>query len=389
MRARLHPARRDTMPNTEQHLRRKLETRTATLALLGFDAPTQERLRSLLAAASQRVHTLTEDSPNLEALTDADVVLIDARVRLSPASGADTTSLSAFAERLARVLRVGQLVVVCGPVPPGTSRTLVLPLLTTKQLVPARDFFLAHTPDLEPAGRSCIIGGLDQQSQELAALFLAQTGLPVVSVASLETAELCGLLASVYRTTQRALDRELRVLCDRMGADFWEAHRTVGLPEPAPMLANEHSASAMLVWGARRFGASTRLLEVAGEINSAAPRFLLNKIEDCLNRLGQPVRGSRVLLLVNAVATHPENPRQQADELKRLLLTKGAIVHVHEPHATSPLTAEVLRSQDVVVILAAHAGVDADFLVAHSRLVLDTCNATHAVTVGHARIVRV
>src|SRR5437868_8573777 len=159
-----------------------------------------------------------------------------------------------------------------------------------------------------------------------------------------------------------------------------------------------------LTWVARRYGMSTRFIELAGEVNRDMPAYVVGKVADALNAAGKPVRGSKVAVLGVAYKKDVDDPRESPGfELMDLLLKKGAAVTYNDPHvpelprmrhyphlrmASQPLTAEYLAGQDCVLIATDHSAYDYAWVVAHARLVVDTRNATRAVTAGREKVVR-
>ncbi|HUR55315.1 MAG TPA: UDP binding domain-containing protein, partial [Gemmataceae bacterium] len=159
-----------------------------------------------------------------------------------------------------------------------------------------------------------------------------------------------------------------------------------------------------LTWIARKYGLNTRFIELAGEVNTAMPAYVVSKIADALNDAGKPVKGSKVLLLGMAYKKDIDDPRESPGfELLDLLLKKGAGVTYNDPHiptlpkmrhwphlsmASSALTAEYLAAQDCVLIATDHTAYDYSWVVGNSRLVIDTRNATKTVRENRERIVR-
>jgi UDP-N-acetyl-D-glucosamine dehydrogenase len=235
----------------------------------------------------------------------------------------------------------------------------------------------------------------------------------VVRVSSPEVAEACKILENTYRAVNIALVNELKVLYDRMGIDVWEVidaakTKPFGYQAfyPGPGLGG-HCIPIdpfYLTWVARRFGLTTRFIELAGEINTNMPHFVLDKIADALNEHAKSVRGSRVLLLGMAYKKDVDDCRESPGfELMDLLLRKGAIVNYNDPHipalpptrnhphlrmTSQPLTAECLACQDCVVVVTDHTAYDWRFVVEHAPLVVDTRNATRKVEAPAGRVVR-
>jgi UDP-N-acetyl-D-glucosamine dehydrogenase len=159
-----------------------------------------------------------------------------------------------------------------------------------------------------------------------------------------------------------------------------------------------------LSWVARKYGSSTRFIELAGEVNTAMPAYVVNKVADALNDHGRPVRGSKVAILGMAYKKDVDDPRESPGfELMDLLLKKGAAVTYNDPHiptlprmrhwphlsmASTPLTPGYLAEQDCVLIATDHSAYDPGFIVSHARLVVDTRNVTRSVRLGREKIVR-
>jgi UDP-N-acetyl-D-glucosamine dehydrogenase len=203
------------------------------------------------------------------------------------------------------------------------------------------------------------------------------------------------------------------MLFDRMGIDIWkvvDAAKTkpFGFQAfyPGPGLGG-HCIPIdpfYLSWLARRQGMSTRFIELAGEVNTSMPRYVVSRVADFLNDRSRAVRGSRICILGMAYKKDVDDPRESPSfELMELLLHQGAVLTYSDPHVpalpkmrhyhlpamqSSPLTAEFLASQDCVLISTDHSAFDYDFIVQHSSLVVDTRNATKHVTSHRDRIFR-
>jgi UDP-N-acetyl-D-glucosamine dehydrogenase len=354
-------------------------------------------------------------------LGEPDAILICVPTPLTAAREPDLTFVVRSAEAVAAQLRPGQLVVLESTTYPGTTRDVVLPILEAGGLKASCDFFLAYSPEREDPGNPKfsapnipkVVGGLDPASAELAVTLYSQATAQVVPVSSVEVAEACKILENTYRAINIALVNELKVLYDRMGIDVWEvidAARTkpFGFQAfyPGPGLGG-HCIPIdpfYLTWVARKYGLATRFIELAGEINTAMPEFVVSKIADALNDHGKPIKGSRITLLGMAYKRDVDDCRESPGfELMELLLKKGALVEYNDPHiarlpptrrhpelrlASRPLTPEYLREQDCVVIVTDHSAYDWPWLVTHSRLVIDTRNATRNVTEHRDRIIK-
>jgi UDP-N-acetyl-D-glucosamine dehydrogenase len=190
-----------------------------------------------------------------------------------------------------------------------------------------------------------------------------------------------------------------------MGVNAWEVIEASGMRSLTPSLDPTDPAPLLLACGARRWGASFRLIELAAEINAAMPSYVAEKVTEALNDAGKAVRGSRVAILGMAYKKDVDDPRASPSfELVDLLLKKGAAVSYSDPHIpslprirhwphlepmqSSPLIAEYLAAQDCVLIAVDHTAFDYAFIVEHSRLVIDTRNAASTVSSGREKIVR-
>jgi UDP-N-acetyl-D-glucosamine dehydrogenase len=267
----------------------------------------------------------------------------------------------------------------------------------------------AHSVENTPR----VVGGLDPLSRNLAAALYGQVAPAVVPVSSAEVAEAYKLLENIYRAVNIALVNELKVLYDRMGIDVWEvieAARTKPFGfqafEPGPGLGG-HCLPLdpfYLTWLAHTYGPSTRFIELAGEVNTAMPAYVVGRLADALNDRGKPVKGSHILLLVMAYKRDVDDARESpALELMDLLGKKGAVVVYHDlyiprlpptrryPHLrqeSQVLTADLLAAQDAVVVVTDHASYDWPWVVEHAPLVIDTRNATRAVQAHRDPIVK-
>ncbi|HEY7157783.1 MAG TPA: nucleotide sugar dehydrogenase [Gemmataceae bacterium] len=354
-------------------------------------------------------------------LNEPDVVIICVPTPLTEAREPDLAYVVSSAKAIAAELRPGQLIVLESTTYPGTTRDVVLPILEAGGLEAGEDFFLAYSPEREDPGNPDfsapsipkVVGGLDAASLELAANLYASAVVRVVRVSTPEVAEACKILENTYRAVNIALVNELKMLYDRMGIDVWEVieaarSKPFGFQAfyPGPGLGG-HCIPIdpfYLTWAARKHGLTTRFIELAGEINTAMPAYVVNRVADALNERGKAVKGSKVLLLGMAYKKDVDDPRESPGfELLELLLHKGAVVQYNDPHIprlpamrhypdlrmdSQELTPEFLREQDCVLIVTDHSVYDWEWIVEHAPLVVDTRNAMKAVRVGNEHIVR-
>jgi UDP-N-acetyl-D-glucosamine dehydrogenase len=369
--------------------------------------------------AGWRAASLFDATTDMTRLREADALLICVPTPLSESRDPDLSYVEGTARSIAANLRAGQLVVLESTTYPTTTRDVVLPILEAGGLRAGRDFFLAYSPEREDPGNPHysaaripkVVGGLDAQSLELAQRLYGHAVVEVVPVSSPEVAEACKILENTYRAVNIALVNELKQLFDRMGIDVWEvieAARTKPFGYqafyPGPGLGG-HCIPIdpfYLTWLARKQGLSTRFIELAGEVNSHMPHYVISRLADFLNDAGKPIRGSRICVLGAAYKKDVDDPRESPSfELMELLLARGAVLSYNDPHIprlphvrhhnlpemeSVPLTPEFLAAQDCVLIATDHTAYDYEFIVRHARLVLDTRNATRGVRDGREKV---
>ncbi len=399
-------------------------------AVLGFDidaAKVQQLQRGesyIGSIPAARIAALREKgfeaTDRFERLEEVDAILICVPTPLTEAREPDLTYVVNSAQAIAACLRPGQLVVLESTTYPGTTREVVLPLLAAKGLKAGADFFLAFSPEREDPGNPVysaptipkVVGGLDPRSLEVAAALYGRMVQQVVRVSSPEVAEACKILENTYRSVNIALVNELKVLYDRMGINIWEVIEAAKTKPfgfqpfyPGPGLGG-HCIPIdpfYLTWAARRHGLNTRFIELAGEINTGMPAYVLTKVMDALNDRGKPLKGSQITVLGIAYKKNVDDARESPGlELLDALLRKGAVVAYHDPYipqlprtrsyphlhlASQRLTSDYLRSQDCVLIVTDHSAYDWNWIVEHAPLVVDTRNATRDVTRFRERIV--
>jgi UDP-N-acetyl-D-glucosamine dehydrogenase len=304
---------------------------------------------------------------------------------------------------------------------PGTTRELVKPILEDESgLTAGRDFFLAYSPEREDPGRKDystetipkVVGGHDEKSKRLAVALYANAISKVIPVDSCEIAEAAKIVENVYRCVNIAMVNELKVLFDKMGIDVWEVIEAAKTKPfgysafyPGPGLGG-HCIPIdpfYLTWKARQYGETTRFIELAGEINTDMPEYVVNRLSMALNERKKPINGSRILVLGLAYKKDVDDIRESPSiELIHLLQHRGAKVDYNDPHVprthkgrehdlgmkSVPLTPANLKKYDAVLISTDHSAYDYDAIVQHSRLVVDTRNATARVRKGREKVVK-
>lgn len=360
-----------------------------------------------------------EPTSDMSRLKEADCILICVPTPLNESRDPDMSYIEGTTEAIRAALRPGQLVVLESTTYPTTTRDVVLPILSKTGLKSGSDYFLAFSPEREDPGNPDfqaqripkVVGGLDPISGKLAEQLYGHAIVKVIPVSSAEIAEACKILENTYRCVNIALVNELKMLFDKMGIDVWEVidaakTKPFGFQAfyPGPGLGG-HCIPIdpfYLTWLARKYGMTTRFIELAGEINTHMPDYVINRLMEFLNEDGKALKGSKIALLGMAYKKDVDDPRESPSfVLMEMLLARGAVVTYNDPHVpslpkmrhhdvpdmdSSPLTPEYLAAQDCVLIATDHSAYDCDFIVQHSRLVLDTRNATKNVKAGREKI---
>jgi UDP-N-acetyl-D-glucosamine dehydrogenase len=401
------------------------------IAILGFDVDAEkvaklERGESYIrhipdATIRQMRENRFEATVDFERLDEPDVIIICVPTPLTDAREPDLTYIVNSTRAIAERLRPGQLVVLESTTYPGTTRDVVLPVLAATGLEGGVDFFLAFSPEREDPGNPQfsapsipkVVGGLEPASLELAMALYSKVVVRVVPVSSPEVAEACKILENTYRAVNIALVNELKIIYSQMGIDVWEVieaakSKPFGFQAfyPGPGLGG-HCIPIdpfYLTWVARKHGMSTRFIELAGEINTCMPAYVVGRVCDALNDEGKPVKGSKITLLGMAYKKDVDDPRESPGfELMELLARKGAVVDYndpfiprlpstrHYPHlrmSSQELTAEYLRTRDCVLIATDHSTYDWKWIAEHAPLIIDTRNAMKNVIAPRATIIQ-
>src|SRR5438876_958923 len=283
-------------------------------------------------------------------LGDADAIIVCVPTPLTDHREPDLRYVERTADDIARTLRPGQLVCLVSTTYPGTTREVLLPRFAARGLQVGSDFFLAYAPEREDPGNTRytfaripkVVGGVTPACLELASTLYRQAVAQVVTVSSESVAEATKVLENIYRAVNIALVNELKVVFRRMGIDVWEvieAARTKPFGfqafSPGPGLGG-HCIPIdpfYLTWKAREFGQHTRFIELAGEINTAMPLYVVHRVADALNDRKKSVKSSRILVLGLSYKPNVDDDRESPSYvLMDLLSERGAVVAYHDPY---------------------------------------------------------
>ena len=348
-------------------------------------------------------------------LSEMDAVILCVPTPLNKNREPDMTYVVSSAQSVARHLRRGQLVVLESSTYPGTTNDLVRPILEEASgLRCGVDFFLAFSPEREDPGNAThttasipkVVGGIGPDATKLAETMYGQFLAKTVTVSSAETAEATKLTENIFRAVNIALVNELKVIYEAMGIDIWEVIEAAKTKPfgympfyPGPGLGG-HCIPIdpfYLTWKAREYNIATRFIELAGEINVAMPAHVVARLASALNeRFSQPLRGAKILIIGVAYKKNVADVRESpAFAIMEQLKRQGSGAVFHDPYvdvipptrehaafnglASLPLSADLVASQDAVIIVTNHDNVDYGMIAKNARLVIDTRNA-----LGHA-----
>jgi UDP-N-acetyl-D-glucosamine dehydrogenase len=340
---------------------------------------------------------------------DPDTVVICVPTPLSEADGPDLTAVRAASDTVGRLLRKGMLVVLESTTYPGTTDELVRPILEKASGLSAEvDFHLAFSPERIDPGNPVyglrntpkVVGGLTPDATAVAARFYGQVCDQVIEARGTREAEMAKLLENTYRHVNIALVNEMAVFCHELGVDLWDSIRCAATKPfgfqafyPGPGVGG-HCIPIdpnYLSYKVRTLGYPFRFVELAQEINSRMPGYVVDRAAELLNRHAKPLNGANVLLLgvtyKQDIADQRESP---ARPIARRLLARGAVLSYHDPHVpdwaidgrpvrrVADLDTDIVTA-DVVILLQNHQEYDLPQLAASSRLFLDTRGKLDAI----------
>lgn len=362
---------------------------------------------------------LLTSSTDFSLLAGADAVIIAVPTPLGNHRQPDLSFVLNSCRAAAAVLQRGQLVVLESTTYPGTTRDEVVPVLESGGLKAGKDFHVAFSPEREDPGNPSfrtrtipkLVGGLTPGCTEAAEFVYSFAIDTVIPVSSPEVAEMAKITENTYRAVNIALVNELKVLAHRMGIDIWEVIQAASSKPfgftpfyPGPGLGG-HCIPIdpfYLTWKARQYEMPTRFIELAGEINTSMPEFVVERVAEALNAHRKPVNGSRVLILGMAYKPDIDDYRETpAIKVMENLIARGAVVDYNDPYVPRippstrqttrqpvgvELSPEALAGYDCAVVITDHSCYDWQWIVDHSRIVVDTRNACSGVVRGKEKV---
>ena len=371
--------------------------------------------------AAMKSSGLFKATADFSELANVDAILICVPTPLAPTRDPDLSYVVATTETIAKHIRPGTLVVLESTTYPGTTTQIVQPILQKSGLKIGSDILLAFSPEREDPGNPIetraipkIVGGIDERSGTAAERLYALAFLKVHKVHDAQTAEAVKITENIFRAVNIALVNELKIVYSRMGIDVWdviEAAKTKPfgfMPfYPGPGLGG-HCIPIdpfYLSWCARSFDVDTRFIELAGEVNRAMPRLVVQTLADALSmRASKALNGSDVLVMGVAYKKNIDDLRESpALRIMEIIKELGGRVAYHDPYLPEigptrehaalqgmqsvPFDEATVSKFDAAIITTDHDNVDYNKLVKWSKLVVDTRNATKNVGAGKAKVV--
>jgi UDP-N-acetyl-D-glucosamine dehydrogenase len=313
-------------------------------------------------------------------------------------------------------VKKGVLVALESTTYPGTTREILMPALTERGFTVGDDVFVAFSPERVDPGNPVyhtkntpkVVGGITPNCVEVASAFYATCIDQVVPVSSPEAAELVKLLENTFRSVNIGLVNEMAIVCDKLGVDVWEvidaaSTKPFGFMKftPGPGIGG-HCIPLdphYLAWKMRTLNYKTRFVDLASEINSQMPAFVVEKVTHALNADRKPLNGSKILVMGVAYKRDIDDVRESpALDVIRLLEGQGAEVSFHDPfipviredghiYEGVELTQEVLEEADAVVVVTDHRAIDYQLIMDHASLIVDSRNVTKGLVKTKARVV--
>ena len=374
------------------------------------DIPTS-RIAPLVA--SGRLRGTTE----YDVVSDVDAVSICVPTPLRKTKDPDLSYILDSVEQLRPYIHPGMVVILESTTYPGTTRELLLPKLVDENgLEVGKSIFLAFSPERVDPGREDwttkntpkVVGGVTEACTEVASAFYASALDTVIPVSSSEVAEMTKLLENTFRMVNIGLANEMALICDKLDVDVWEvidaaATKPFGFMKftPGPGIGG-HCIPLdphYLSWKMRGLQYTARFIELASQINTDMPLFVVKKVQDALNNKGKPLKESKILVLGVAYKPDIDDLRESpALDVIGLLMNKGSQVNYHDPYiptfeldgvvfnSVSDLEDKV-RGSDCVVIITNHSQYDYEMILNKANLIVDTRNAI-VDTNKHSNLIR-
>jgi len=354
------------------------------------------------------------------ALKDMDAVSICVPTPLRQTGDPDMSFILSATEQLAKYVHAGMVVVLESTTYPGTTRELTWPMLTEKSgLKIGEEIFICFSPERVDPGRKDwttlntpkVMGGITKACAEVATAWYSGAIKTVVPVSSAEAAEMAKLLENTFRMINIGLVNELAIMCERLGVDVWEvieaaATKPFGFMKftPGPGLGGHCIPidPLYLSWKMKELNYNAKFIELASEINTNMPRYVVSRVLDAMNDRGKVLKGSKVLVLGVAYKPDIDDVRESpALDVIALLKKKGAVVSYHDPHIphihhekegwkmdSVKDVMPAVKDADAVVIVTNHKSYDYNAILAEAKFIFDSRNAMGKIGAESEKVVR-
>ncbi|MCZ6702548.1 MAG: nucleotide sugar dehydrogenase [Ignavibacteria bacterium] len=392
--------------------------------VLGFDVD-ENKIKKLMLGESYIKHISSEKikktvsegkfcaTSDFSKITDMDAIIICVPTPLNEYREPDMSYVVGTANTISKYLHKGQIIVLESTTYPGTTKDILLPLFEKAKFSGngkykvGKDFYLAFSPEREDPNNSKystatipkVVGGMTEECLKIASALYEQVIVKTVPVSSPSVAEATKLLENIYRSVNIALVNELKMVFDRMDIDIWEVIAAASTKPfgytafyPGPGLGG-HCIPIdpfYLTWKAREYEINTKFIELAGEINTYQPYYVVEKAIEVLNKIKLPLNGSRVLILGASYKKDIDDMRESPSlKLIELFIQRGAHVEYTDPYIPSlpktrkynfamesvDLTTESIKNYDLVVLSTDHTDFDYKMIGSNAKVILDTRNA--------------
>lgn len=382
--------------------------------VLGIDID-QDKIDALNRGASYIEHIPDKKiqsslEKGFEATTDfsrtaeADALIVCVPTPLNKYREPDLSYVTGTIDAIVPYLRKGQVISLESTTYPGTTEEELLPRMQATGLNVGKEVFLVYSPEREDPGNAHftthtipkVVGGHTTSCMDVGQALYQSAIDEIVPVSSTKAAEMTKLLENIHRAVNIGLVNEMKIVADRMDIDIHEVIRAAATKPfgftayyPGPGLGG-HCIPIdpfYLTWKAREYGLHTRFIELAGEVNTSMPLWVVGKMMDALNEKEKPLKGARILVLGIAYKKDVDDMRESpAVVLMELLQKKGAIVEYSDPHVpTFPkmrghyfelesvdLNPQIVAAYDALLLATNHKKFDYAMLKQHAQLIVDT-----------------
>ncbi len=347
---------------------------------------------------------LLRATTDFSVISELDAVSICVPTPLRKTKDPDVSFIVSALDEMSKYMHSDMVIVLESTTYPGTTREIMLPKLEESGLKVGKDFYLAFSPERVDPGNPVyktkntpkVIGGITKKCTEIAKALYEQIIDTIVPVYSTESAEMVKLLENTFRSINIGLANEMALMCDKLGVDVWEiidaaATKPFGFMKfyPGPGLGG-HCIPIdpfYLSWKMKALNYNARFIELAGEINSAMPEYVVELVGEGLNRQKKSINGSKILILGVAYKRDIDDVRESpALDIMKILERKDALIDYHDPYVpvidwngqpmrSVSISPELVSSVDVVIIVTNHSSFDYGMIQKSAQLVVDTRNA--------------